>query len=198
MVLMLKEIFFIIVSSVLVNNFVFSRFLGQCPFLGVSSKTETAVGMGMATTFVLTMTAVAAYLIQTYILVPFGLEPFLQIVSFILVIASLVQLVEMIILKISPTLYNAFGIFLPLITTNCIVLGVALLIPLNNYNLIKSIALGIGAGLGFTLALVIMAGIREELEFADIPVALKGPAIVFITAGLLSMIFLGFTGLVPL
>jgi electron transport complex protein RnfA len=152
----------------------------------------------MATTFVLTMTAVAAYFIQTYVLVPFGLEPFLQIVSFILVIASLVQLVEMIILKVSPALYNAFGIFLPLITTNCIVMAVALLIPMNDYNLIKSIALGLGAGIGFTLALALMSGIREEMEFNDVPEALKGPAIVFITAGLLSMIFLGFTGLVPL
>lgn len=181
-----------------VNNFVLSRFLGQCPFLGVSGKTETAVGMGMATTFVLTMTAVAAYFLQNYVLMPYGLEPFLQIVSFILVIASLVQLVEMVVLKISPALYNAFGIFLPLITTNCIVMGAALLIPMNNYNLIKSIALGLGAGLGFTLALALMAGIREEMEFHDVPEALKGPAIVFITAGLLSMIFLGFTGLVPL
>ncbi len=195
---MAKELFFIIVGSVFVNNFVLSRFLGQCPFLGVSNKTETAVGMGMATTFVLTMTAVAVYFLQNYILAQFGLEPFLQIVSFILVIASLVQLVEMVILKISPALYNAFGIFLPLITTNCIVMGVALLIPMNNYNLIKSIALGLGAGIGFTLALALMSGIREDLEFADVPEALRGPAIVFITAGLLSMIFMGFTGLVPL
>lgn len=195
---MAKELFFIIVGSVFVNNFVFSRFLGQCPFLGVSGKTETAIGMGIATTFVLTMTAVSAYFIQNYILAPFGLEDFLQIVAFILVIASLVQFVEMIVLKVSPTLYNAFGIFLPLITTNCIVMGVALLIPLNSYNLVESIALGFGAGAGFTLALALMSSIREELEFADVPDALKGPAIVFITAGLLSMIFLGFTGLVPL
>jgi electron transport complex protein RnfA len=195
---MAKELFFIIVGSVFVNNFVFSRFLGNCPFLGVSNKTETAVGMGIATTFVLTMTAVAAYFIQNYVLALFGLEPFLQIVSFILVIASLVQLVEMIILKVSPALYNAFGIFLPLITTNCIVMAVALLIPMNNYNLIKSIALGLGAGIGFTLALALMSGIREDLAFADVPEALRGPAIVFITAGLLSMIFMGFTGLVPL
>ncbi len=195
---MARELFFIVVGAVFVNNFVLSRFLGQCPFLGVSNKTETAIGMGIATTFVLTMTAVAAYFIQNYILVPFGLEPFLQIVSFILVIASLVQLVEMIILKVSPVLYNAFGIFLPLITTNCIVLAVALLIPMSNYNLIKSIGLGLGAGIGFTLALALMAGIREDLQFADVPEALRGPAIVFITAGLLSMIFMGFTGLVPL
>jgi len=195
---MLKEIIFIIIGSVFVNNFVLSRFLGNCPFLGVSSKTETAIGMGMATTFVLTMTAVAAYFIQNYILAPFGLDAFLQIVSFILVIASLVQLVEMAVLKISPPLYNAFGIYLPLITTNCIVLAVALLIPSKSYNLIESIAFGLGAGLGFTLALALMAGIREDLEFADVPEALKGPAIVFITAGLLAMIFLGFTGLVPL
>lgn len=195
---MLKELFFIIIGSVLVNNFVFSRFLGNCPFLGVSSKTETAVGMGMATTFVLTMTAVAAYFIQNFILVPFGLAPFLQIVSFILVIASLVQLVEMVVLKISPALYNAFGIYLPLITTNCIVLAVALLIPQKNYNLIESTVFGVGAGLGFTLALILMSGIREDLEFSDVPDALKGPAIVFITAGLLAMIFLGFAGLVPL
>jgi len=193
---MAKELFFIVVSSVLVNNFVLSRFLGQCPFLGVSGKTETAVGMGIATTFVLTMTAVAAYFLQTYILEPTGLAPFLQIVSFILVIASLVQLVEMVILKISPALYNAFGIFLPLITTNCIVMAVALFIPMQGYDLIKSIVFGFSAGLGFTLALAIMAGIREDMEFSDIPEALQGSAIVFIVAGLLAMIFLGFTGLV--
>lgn len=193
---MAKELFFIVISSVLVNNFVLSRFLGQCPFLGVSSKTETAVGMGMATTFVLTMTAMAAYFLQTFVLEPLGVAPFLQIVSFILVIASLVQLVEMVILKISPALYNAFGIFLPLITTNCIVLAVALFIPMQGYDLIRSLVFGFSAGLGFTLALAIMAGIREDLEFGDVPDALQGPAIVFIIAGLLAMIFLGFTGLV--
>ncbi|MFO7152432.1 MAG: electron transport complex subunit RsxA [Bacillota bacterium] len=195
---MLKDLAFLVVGTVLVNNFVFARFLGQCPFLGVSSKLETSIGMGMATTFVLTMTAVAAYFIQYYILEPFGLSAFLQIVSFILVIASLVQLVEMIVLKISPTMYNAFGIYLPLITTNCIVLAVALLIPQKGYNFIESIVFGLSAGLGFTLALILMAGIREDLEFADVPEALRGPAIVFLTAGLLAMIFLGFTGLVPL
>lgn len=194
---MAKELFFIIVGSVFVNNFVLSRFLGQCPFLGVSNKTETALGMGMATTFVLTMTAVAAYFLQEYILVPLGVETFLQIVSFILVIAALVQLVEMVILKVSPALYNAFGIFLPLITTNCIVMAVALYIPMQGYNLIKSVVFGFSAGVGFTLALAIMSGIREDMEFSDIPDAFQGPAIVFIVAGLLAMIFMGFTGLVP-
>lgn len=195
---MLKELFLIIAGSVLVNNFVLSRFLGECPFLGVSKKFETAVSMGIATTFVLTMTSVAAYVIQTYILVPFGVADFLQIVSFILVIASLVQLVEMVILKTSPALYKALGIFLPLITTNCAVLGLALLIPQNEYNLIESVAFGLGAGLGFTLAMALMAGIREELRFADIPEALQGPPIVLITAGILSLAFLGFSGLIPM
>lgn len=195
---MAKELFFIVVSSVFVNNFVLSRFLGQCPFLGVSNKTETAVGMGMATTFVLTMTAVAAYFLQVYVLVPLGVEAFLQIVSFILVIAALVQLVEMVILKVSPALYNAFGIFLPLITTNCIVMAVALYIPMQGYNLIKSVVFGFSAGIGFTLALALMAGIREDMEFGDVPTDLQGPAIVFIVAGLLAMIFMGFTGLVTM
>jgi len=193
----MKEILLIIASSVLVNNFVLSRFLGECPFLGVSQKLETAVSMGIATTFVLTMTSVASYFIHFYILKPFGVAAFLQIVSFILVIASLVQLVEMVILKTSPALYKALGIFLPLITTNCAVLGLALLIPDSGYNLIESIAFGLGAGLGFTLAMALMAGIREELQFADIPVALQGPAIVLITAGILALSFLGFSGLIP-
>ncbi|SHM63097.1 electron transport complex protein RnfA [Caldanaerovirga acetigignens] len=194
----MKELLFIIAGSVLVNNFVLSRFLGECPFLGVSRKLETAISMGIATTFVLTMTSVATYFIQFYILEPFGLSRFLQIVSFILVIASLVQLVEMVILKTSPALYKALGIYLPLITTNCAVLGLALLIAIKRYNLVQSIAFGLGAGIGFTLAMALMAGIREEMEFADIPEALQGAAIVLITAGLLSMAFLGFSGLIPM
>lgn len=195
---MLKELFLIIAGSVLVNNFVLSRFLGECPFLGVSKKFETAVSMGIATTFVLTMTSVAAYVIHFHILAPLGVANFLQIVSFILVIASLVQLVEMVILKTSPALYKALGIFLPLITTNCAVLGLALLIPQNDYNLIESVAFGLGAGLGFTLAMALMAGIREEMQFGDIPEALQGPPIVMITAGILSLAFLGFSGLIPM
>ncbi|MCG0275233.1 MAG: electron transport complex subunit RsxA [Thermosediminibacteraceae bacterium] len=194
----MKELLLIIAGSVLVNNFVLSRFLGECPFLGVSKKLETAISMGFATTFVLTMTSVATYFIQFYILEPFGLSRFLQIVSFILVIASLVQLVEMVILKTSPALYKALGIYLPLITTNCAVLGLALLIAIKRYNLIQSIAFGLGAGIGFTLAMALMAGIREEMEFGDVPEALRGVAIVLITAGLLSMAFLGFSGLIPM
>lgn len=187
----------IFVSSVLVNNFVLSRFLGCCPFLGVSKQVETAFSMGAATTFVLTLTAMAAYAIQTFILVPLNLV-FLQYVAFILVIASLVQLVEMFIKKASPVLYKALGIFLPLITTNCAILGLALLIPIKGYDFVQSTIFGLGAGAGFTLAIVLMAGIRETLQFADVPEALKGVPIALIIAGLMAMAFMGFSGLIPM
>lgn len=192
-----KELLLIFIASVLVNNFVLSRFLGCCPFLGVSKQVETAFSMGMATTFVLTLTAMAAYFIQYYVLDPLGLG-FLQYVAFILVIASLVQFVEMFIKKVSPVLYKALGIYLPLITTNCAILGLALLIPLKGYGFIQSTVFGLGAGGGFTLAIVLMAGIRENLRFADIPEPLQGIPITLITAGIMAMAFMGFSGLIPM
>lgn len=191
------DLLLIFVASVFVNNFVLYRFLGICPFLGVSTQVETAFSMGMATTFVMTLTAMAAYFIQNYILVPLNLL-FLQYVAFILVIASLVQLVEMFVRKISPALYKALGIFLPLITTNCAILGLALLIPIKDYNFIQSTIFGIGAGVGFTLAIVLMAGIRETLQFADVPEALKGAPIALIIAGLMAMAFGGFSSLISM
>lgn len=191
------DLLLIFVASVLVNNFVLYRFLGICPFLGVSTQVETAFSMGMATTFVMTLTAMAAYFIQNYILVPYDLL-FLQYVAFILVIASLVQLVEMFIRKVSPALYKALGIFLPLITTNCAILGLALLIPIKGYGFIQSTVFGIGAGAGFTLAIVLMAGIRETLQFADVPEALKGAPIALIIAGLMAMAFGGFSSLISM
>ena len=193
----ITELILIFVAAVLVNNFVLSRFLGICPFLGVSKKVETAFSMGMATTFVMTLTSMAAYFIQTFILERFNLG-FLQYVSFILVIASLVQLVEMFIKKVSPVLYKALGIFLPLITTNCAILGLALLIPQKGYGFIQSTIFGLGAGAGFTLAIVLIAGIRESLQFADIPEAIEGIPITLITAGLMALAFMGFSGLIAM
>lgn len=192
------ELFLLFAGSILVNNFVLTRFLGICPFLGVSKKVETSLSMGIAVIFVMTLSSVASWLIQNYILLPFGLDKFLTNVAFILVIASLVQLVEMVIQKTSPPLYQALGIFLPLITTNCAILGLALLIAINKYSLISSLVFGLGAGVGFTLAIVMMAGIREELQFADVPKPLQGAAITLITAGLMSMAFMGFSGLIPM
>jgi electron transport complex protein RnfA len=191
------EFFIILVSAILVNNFVLARFLGICPFLGVSKKTETALGMGMAVIFVMTLAAIFTNLIYHLVLIPYGLE-FLKIVSFILVIASLVQLVETVLRKVSPSLYHALGIYLPLITTNCAILGLALLNIIKEYDLVRSIVFGLGAGIGFTLALLIMSGIRERLEFADVPKPLRGVPIALIVAGLLSMAFMGFSGLVKM
>ncbi|NLJ86279.1 MAG: electron transport complex subunit RsxA [Firmicutes bacterium] len=191
------ELALIFIGSVLVNNFVLVRFLGICPFLGVSKELDTALGMGMATTFVLVLSAAATWLVQTFILVPFGM-PFLQNVAFILIIASLVQLVEMFLQKASPGLYRALGIFLPLITTNCAVLGLAILVSQKDYTLIQAIVFALGTGAGFTLALAMMAGIREQLQFADIPKALQGAGIALITAGLMSMAFMGFSGLIAM
>ncbi len=188
-------LFVILVSSILVNNFVLSRFLGICPFLGVSRQVETAVGMSMAVTFVMTLASVITYLVQVLLLENFGLE-YLQTIAFILVIAALVQLVEMVVQKVSPTLYKALGVYLPLITTNCAVLGVAILNIQYEYNLIETIVNAIGASIGFGLAIILFAGIRERLEIADIPVIFKGFPIALITASLMSMAFLGFTGLV--
>jgi len=193
----MSEFFIILVSAILVNNFVLARFLGICPFLGVSKKTETALGMGMAVIFVMTLASIFTNLIYHLVLVPYGLE-FLKIVSFILVIASLVQLVETVLRKISPSLYHALGIYLPLITTNCAILGLALLNIIKQYDLVHSIVFGLGAGIGFTLALLIMSGIRERLEFADVPKPLRGVPVALIVAGLLSMAFMGFSGLVKM
>ncbi|HYE10810.1 MAG TPA: electron transport complex subunit RsxA [Patescibacteria group bacterium] len=194
----MKDLLLIFIGAILVNNFVLSRFLGICPFLGVSKKVDVALSMGIATTFVLTLSAAATWLIQSFILEPYGLSRFLQYVSFVLVIASLVQMIEMFIKKASPDLYKSLGIFLPLITTNCAILGLALLAVNKSYNLTQSMVFGLGAGIGFTLAIVIMAGIREEIEQADIPEGLKGAGITLLTAGILSIAFLGFSGLISM
>ena len=189
------EVFLIFISAVLVNNFVLSYFLGICPFIGVSGKIESATSMGFAVTFVLTLTAAITWLINHYILIAFRVQ-FLEYVSFIIVIASLVQFVEMFIRKTSKTLYDSLGIYLPLITTNCAILGLALFAALREYSFIENIVFGIGAGIGFTIALVVMAGIREELDLADVPEPLKGAAITLIIAGLLALAFMGFAGLI--
>ena len=191
----MNKILFILLSTILVNNYVFAQFLGICPFLGVSSKLQTATGMGIAVTFVVVISSAVTWCIQTFILTPFGLE-YLQTVVFILVIASLVQFVEIVIKKSSPNLYTAMGVFLPLITTNCIVLGVAVLNIQENYNLIETVFSGLGASLGFFLALILMSSLREKLEFADIPKSLQGVPIALISAGLMALAFSGFKGLV--
>ena len=185
----------IFIAAAITNNFVLTYFLGICPFLGVSRKIESAFGMGLATTFVMTLAAVITWLINHFILIRFNL-PFLEYVSFILVIASLVQIVEMFIRKTSPDLYRALGIYLPLITTNCAILGLALFASLREYAFFESVIFGFGAGVGFTLALVIMGGIREELEFAELPESVKGASITLIIAGMLALAFMGFGGLI--
>ena len=182
-------------SAAIVNNFVLSYFLGICPFVGVSKKTSSALSMGLAVTFVMTITAVVTWLIYHLILVPFNLE-ILEYVSFILVIASLVQLVEMFIRKMSKPLYDALGIYLPLITTNCAILGLALFAVLREYNFMESLIFGIGAGIGFTLAIVLMAGIREELELANVPKSFRGAGITMIVAASMALAFMGFAGLI--
>lgn len=193
----MSEIFLLLVSTVLVNNFVLAKFLGLCPFMGVSSKVDTAVGMAAATTFVLTLASVASYLINTFILAPLGLE-YLQVLSFILAIAVVVQFTELVIQKTSPMLYRLLGIFLPLITTNCAVLGVALLNVNQAHSFIESIIYGFGAALGFSLVLVLFAAMRERIAVADVPSPFQGAAIALITAGLMSLAFMGFAGLVKL
>ncbi|MGQ9471363.1 MAG: electron transport complex subunit RsxA [Candidatus Aminicenantales bacterium] len=185
----------IFISAVLINNFVFYYFLGLCPYLGVSRRLGPSLSMGMAVTFVLSLTAVSSWMINHWILIPNGLD-YLQIVSFILVIAALVQLVEMFIRKVSPLLYQAMGIYLPLITTNCIIMGLALLAALRNYNFIETVVFGISAGIGFTLAIVLMAAIREQLDLADVPRPLQGAAIALITAGIIALAFMGFSGII--
>ncbi len=189
------ELLLILVSAVFVNNFVLARFLGICPFLGVSKKVETALGMGMAVIFVMTVASVVTWFIQYLILIPFGIE-YLQTIAFILVIASLVQLVEMVVQKTSPVLYQSLGIFLPLITTNCAVLGVAVLNIQKSYSFIESVVFSLGAGLGFTLAMVLFAGLRERTDLCPVPKCFQGTALALVTAGLLSLAFMGFAGLV--
>lgn len=191
----MTEYFLLLISTVLVNNFVLVKFLGLCPFMGVSSKIETAVGMAMATTFVLTLASMSSYLINNYILQPLDLE-FLKTIAFILVIAVVVQFTEMVVHKTSPKLYRLLGIFLPLITTNCAVLGVALLNVNAEHNFSQSIIYGFGAAVGFSLVLILFAAMRERLAVADVPSPFKGSAIAMITAGLMSLAFLGFAGLV--
>jgi electron transport complex protein RnfA len=184
----------LLLGTALVNNVVLVKFLGLCPFMGVSNKLDTAIGMGLATTFVLTLAAVASWLIEYFVLQPLGIG-FLRILSFILIIAAVVQFTEMVIRKTSPLLYQLLGIFLPLITTNCAVLGVALLNTQANHSFIESIVYGLGSALGFTLVMVIFAGIRERLALADVPDVFSGTPIGFIAAGLLSLAFMGFAGL---
>ncbi|MBP3906861.1 MAG: electron transport complex subunit RsxA [Peptostreptococcaceae bacterium] len=183
-------------SVVLVNNVITSQFMGICPFLGVSKKVDTAVGMGIAVTFVLTLASFITYFVQK--LLEITNNQFLQTIAFILVIASIVQFVEMVIQKMSPSLYQALGVFLPLITTNCAVLGIALVNVQEGYNLVETMVNGFGAGVGFTLAIILFAGIRERLELADIPENFKGFPITLISAGLMSIAFLGFSGLIKL
>ena len=189
------EYFVIIISSIFVNNIVLSQFLGICPFLGVSGKVSTSLGMGAAVTFVLAIASIAAYLIQYHILVPLHIE-YMQTIVFILVIAALVQMVEIMLKKVSPALYQALGIFLPLSTTNCAVLGVAILLVQKEYNLGEAVVYAVAVAVGFTLALVLFAGLRERLELENVPKALQGVPIALITAGILAMAFMGFSGLV--
>lgn len=191
------QLFTIFIGAVLVNNFVLGRFLGICPFLGQSKNVSMAVGMGMSVIFVMTLASVATNLTYGFVLVPLGLE-YLVTVSFILIIAALVQLVDIVLQKLLPALHRTMGIYLVLITTNCAILGLALLNVVKNYNLIQSLVFGLSAGIGFTLALAIMAGIRERLELADIPKPLQGFPITLVLAGLLSIAFMGFSGLVRL
>ncbi len=189
------EYFVIIIGAIFVNNIVLAQFLGICPFLGVSNKVNTSLGMGMAVTFVMTITAVVAYLLQYYVLVPLGIE-YMQTIVFILVIAALVQMVEIILKKVSPALYQALGVFLPLITTNCAVLGVAILLVQKEYDMAQSVVYAAATAVGFTVAMVLFAGIRERLELEDVPAAMKGVPIALVTASILAMAFMGFSGLV--
>lgn len=190
-----NRLILIFIGSMLINNIVLSRSLGICPFLGVSKQVNTALGMGIAVTFVISISSVVTYIVYHTILVSLGIE-YMQVIAFILVIATLVQLIEMVIQKTSPTLYSALGVYLPLITTNCAVLGVAIMNIDYKYDLLETLVNGIGVSLGFTLAIVLFAGIRERLELSDIPEHLKGFPIALLTAGLMSVAFMGFQGLI--
>ena len=187
----------IFISAVFVNNIVLSQFLGICPFLGVSKKIETAVGMTGAVAFVMTIATIVTFVIQKSILEPFEIT-FLQTITFILIIAALVQIVEIVLKKISPALYQALGVFLPLITTNCAILGVAILVTQKDMNLLESVVYAISTAIGFGLALIIFAGIREQLSMVKLPKGMEGTAVALVTAGLLAMAFMGFTGIVKL
>ena len=191
----MKELLLIIVSSALVNNVVLSQFMGLCPFLGVSKKVDTSIGMGAAVIFVITLASIATNLVYALVLVPLHLE-YLQTIAFILVIAALVQFVEMFLKKNMVSLYEALGVYLPLITTNCAVLGVALTNVQEKYNFVESVVNGIGVSVGFTIAIVLLSGIREKIEYNDVPHSFQGSPIVLITAGLMSIAFFGFSGLI--
>jgi electron transport complex protein RnfA len=191
----MQEYILILISTVLVNNFVLVKFLGLCPFMGVSGKVDTAIGMSLATSFVLTLSSVISYLANEYMLAPLGLE-YLRTIAFILIIAVVVQFTEMVMHKTSPVLYQLLGIFLPLITTNCAVLGVALLNIQEKHNFIESAMYGFGAAVGFSLVLVLFAAMRERIDVSDVPRPFKGSSVGLITAGLMSMAFMGFAGLV--
>lgn len=190
----MTSILSISLSAILINNFIMSQFLGCCPFFGVSKKIDTAVGMGMAVTFVMGLASAVTWLINTFVLVPLGLN-YMQTVAFILVIATLVQFVEMFLMKAMPSLYQALGIFLPLITTNCAVLGVALTNVQKKYGILQGVVNGFATAVGFTISIIILAGIREKMEYNDIPESFKGMPIVLITAGLMAIAFCGFSGL---
>lgn len=185
----------IIIAAIFVNNVVLAQFLGLCPFLGVSSKLSTALGMGGAVLFVMTIATIVTYLLNTYVLVPFDVA-YLQTITYILVIAALVQMVEIMLKKLSPSLFQALGVFLPLITTNCAILGVAILVVQKDYNLIESVLFAISSAIGFTLALAIFAGIREHLELMEVPKGMRGVPVALIAAGILALAFMGFTGIV--
>ncbi len=189
------DFFIIAISAIFVNNIVLSQFLGICPFLGVSNKVETSIGMSGAVTFVIALSTLITWLLQKYVLVPLNIT-FMQTISFILVIAALVQMVEIILKKISPALYQAMGVFLPLITTNCAVLGVAILVQQKNYDLMHSMVFSVAIGLGYGLAIVLFASLREEMELANVPKEMKGIPIALVTAGILAMAFMGFSGMV--
>lgn len=191
----MSEYLLILVSTIWVNNFVLSHFLGLCSFVGVSKRLEASVGMGMATTFVLTLSSILSYLLDAYLLIPFGLE-YLRTIGFILVIAAMVSFTEMVMRKSTPVLYNVLGIYLPLITGNCAVLGVALLNVQESHTFLESALYGFGASLGYTLALLLFAGIRERIAVADVPEAFQGSAISLVTAGIMALAFMGFSGLV--
>lgn len=191
----MTDLALILVATVLVNNFVLVKFLGLCPFMGVSRKLETATGMALATTFVLTLSAICSYLVNAYLLQPLGIE-YLRTIAFILVIAAVVQFTEMVVEKTSPLLYQVLGIYLPLITTNCAVLGVALLNIQESHGFVESLTYGFGAALGFSLVMILFAGVRERVAAADVPQAFQGASIALITAGMMALAFLGFSGLV--